>query len=387
MSSRLLPTLLLLCAPALAQETIHVDAHATAPGDGSAASPYQTIQEALDRPGISAADTVLVRPGVYAERLVMAVDGAQVVSTEGPAATTLVAPPGSFLPHLESRNEDVDGRICGFTFEGNGANAGIRTFIGGRLTVERCVMRGYGTALSNQYDMWVRNCTVVGNQIGYAHGCPTFPCGAFSFVDDSIFWDNAEDFRDNKAANLFLTRVLSGTDPKFFGPGDAHIRRISPAIDSGDPALIDPDGSRRDRGAYAYDPSWPLGAAECTGSVNSTGLRGRAFVWGSTSVAAGDLTVFGDRLPPNAGVLLFRGREAAALPLGQSTLCIAAPTLRVQVATTDANGQVAVPFDAGAPSLDPLQPGETARFQLWHRDPTGPDFFALTNAVRVTFTP
>jgi hypothetical protein len=47
--------------------TLHVAAHAAAPGDGSAASPYPRIRQALAV--AVAGDTVLVGPGRYAEEV------------------------------------------------------------------------------------------------------------------------------------------------------------------------------------------------------------------------------------------------------------------------------------------------------------------------------
>lgn len=375
-------------ANALAQATIHVDGKATGPGDGSAAAPYLTVQEGLDHPGLSAADTVLVAPGFYREALIIRHAGAQLISAMGPEVTTLRGQ-GMFSFHIRVDSLNQSSRISGFTLLGTPTQRGVNVSAGTGLHLERCVLRGYDIAVANGWDLWVRNCTVLDSNVGLRHECPTFSCGSITRVDDSIFWGNGLDIRiEANPHALSTTRVLTGIDPKFFGADDAHLRRTSPAIDAGDPGLMDTDGTRLDLGAYAYDPSWPNGVAECQGTRNSTNEVSRVSAIGSPSFSAGSLVIFGDRLPSLSPALLFRGTEAAELPLGQSTLCIGGMTVRIGVQATQPDGQIAFPFDPqSAPAQAPIGVGDTIRFQIWHRDVVSPDFFGLTGAVRVTIAP
>lgn len=68
-ASAMLRPALLICASCLsvAAATLHVNVKGDGQGDGSAAKPFRTIQEAAEKaePG----DTVLVAPGIYRERI------------------------------------------------------------------------------------------------------------------------------------------------------------------------------------------------------------------------------------------------------------------------------------------------------------------------------
>jgi hypothetical protein len=86
-------SLVAFAAPAWAQQTVYVSAtNCPGPGDGSSANPYCKIQDGICylKNNVPAGGTVLVRPGTYAEAIRI-FQGISVVSTDGPAVTTLNA--------------------------------------------------------------------------------------------------------------------------------------------------------------------------------------------------------------------------------------------------------------------------------------------------------
>ncbi|MDH3785856.1 MAG: right-handed parallel beta-helix repeat-containing protein, partial [Acidobacteriota bacterium] len=90
---RWLPLAMMLlgcCLVASAQTTVYVDDDACpGSGDGSSGSPYCEIQEGVCAIRV-AGGTVMVRPGTYLESIRM-LGGVSVVSTDGPAVTTIDA--------------------------------------------------------------------------------------------------------------------------------------------------------------------------------------------------------------------------------------------------------------------------------------------------------
>lgn len=80
-----------LASGAAAQTVWYVDDNATAPGLGTSASPYASIQYAISRPTTVNGDTVFVAPGTYSERLDTLGKSISVMSAFGPAQTTIDA--------------------------------------------------------------------------------------------------------------------------------------------------------------------------------------------------------------------------------------------------------------------------------------------------------
>jgi len=91
----------------------------------------------------------------------------------------------------------------------------------------------------------------------------------------NLIWGNEGDNTrcgTNELCEDFTGRI--NADPKFVNPegGDFHLQAGSPAIDSGDPDIKDPDGSRSDMGVYGgpgacgSDPNLP----GCTSTPTST---------------------------------------------------------------------------------------------------------------------
>lgn len=171
-------------------------------------------------------------------------------------------------------------------FEGNLSSAGSypgETGLGGailtssRLRIERCAFvsniatgnsgwgpDGQGGAIYGPVDAY--NCTFYRNQaIGRYAGEPTGGAVAGgATLNDCIVWKNVPDQLDASSAARW-SDVQGGwggignfnAPPYFVDPdrGDLRLRPSSPCIDAGDPALMDPDGSRLDVGAFPFSRS------------------------------------------------------------------------------------------------------------------------------------
>jgi hypothetical protein len=134
----------------------------------------------------------------------------------------------------------------------------------------------------------------------------------------------------------------------------------------------------------------PGGAGE--GCANSTGVGATALADGSTSVGTDDLTFDGHGLLPLQPALLFSGNSAVnggdGVIFGDGLRCAGTQVKRLGVRVPDAAG------DANwGPGLAPMGQwvaGDTRRFQVWYRDPSGSPCgsnFNLSHGVEVTFSP
>ncbi|MEL6430584.1 MAG: right-handed parallel beta-helix repeat-containing protein [Planctomycetota bacterium] len=258
------------------------------------------------------------------------------------------------------------------------------------------------------------HCTVVGNGLG---GVRMESCAcivAQIVVADSIIWGNGS---PEVSGVAFPQRCIvsdrGDPDPLFVdeASGDYSLSPTSPAIDRSELSPFvsnaldaarqhrDVDVSGISNGLGTVD----LGAFEFTGSIgdhggcdaraNSTGEVGRLFARGSEVAADNGLQLRADRLPPQQFGLFLASRLAAADPFngGLGTLCLGGTIGRF-----NGPGQVRATTPAGTLELDvdltripeggafaAVQPGETWRFQLWHRDV--PATNQLTGVVAVRF--
>ena len=132
-----------------------------------------------------------------------------------------------------------------------------------------------------------------------------------------------------------------------------------------------------------------VGAPYCEPPANSTGAVGRLSLSGSASVSRSDLGLHASALPAQKTSIIVLGGNAAEIPVGSSLLCLQAPFKRYAIVNSSSAGTIdhAIPI-ASLPAIYPgdVAPGETRRFQVWHRD-SGLDGFGFSEAVRVTFTP
>lgn len=123
------------------------------------------------------------------------------------------------------------------------------------------------------------------------------------------------------------------------------------------------------------------GFVGCVGQPNSVSAGGgRLCAFGSIEVVDNDLVLFATDVPDGAGVFFHGPDELSPVAIGNGTMCIAAPHIRLGVALA-VNGEAQFPLDTTA-----FSPGETRVFQFWHRDvPAGGAFFNFTESLVVEF--
>jgi hypothetical protein len=70
--------------------------------------------------------------------------------------------------------------------------------------------------------------------------------------DFNLYWQNGTNSTDNLGEHDLVAdpMFVNDTIPAYGGSYDYHLQAYSPAIDSGDPGILDVDGSRSDIGAY-----------------------------------------------------------------------------------------------------------------------------------------
>lgn len=133
-------------------------------------------------------------------------------------------------------------------------------------------------------------------------------------------------------------------------------------------------------------------APEMSGCMNSSGLGAAAVGTGSASVALDDFGVFARRLLPGQPALLFAGRDALnggmGIPFGDGLRCAGTNVVRLGTRVPDSTG--VAHWGPGLREHGGWRAGDTRRFQVWYRDPSGSPCgsqFNLTNGVEQTFVP
>jgi hypothetical protein len=125
------------------------------------------------------------------------------------------------------------------------------------------------------------------------------------------------------------------------------------------------------------------GTAYCMPQPNTTGTPGALSSFGSSSLAADNLTLFASSLPPGEVGIFFSGMSVAQIPFFGRTLCVSSPLVRSPIFHTGPTGVILWTYD----NFEPMAtPGTTRYFQTFYRDPADPLGLNLTNAYRVTFT-
>lgn len=126
------------------------------------------------------------------------------------------------------------------------------------------------------------------------------------------------------------------------------------------------------------------GTTYCSSVANSTGEAARASTGGSASVAANDLCLVAESMPPGVGSFVY-GSARASSPFGSGTVCVGGAFARLPAVAT-VNGVLSQRLDLLAPptSASTITAGSTWNFQAWCTD--GADT-ALSDAVEVVFDP
>jgi hypothetical protein len=390
---------------ASAQTTWYVDVNGTPPGTGTAEDPFVSIQQGVDSPAVAAGDTLLVAPGVYAEKVSLVGKPLTLVSQAGPMETWIepVLTGANAIVVRLAGSSSTTSTIEGFTVSGAKCLDSIGIW-GQNDIVRRCIVSGHeDIGIYSNYDVWVERCTIVGNHTGKAN----FHIN-FMYVSDSLLAHNTFDM-DPSGTNLHVSYSLvqaggagatnlSG-DPKLWNPdqGDLRLGPLSPCIDAGDPtAPPDPDGSPRDMGALTYDAAYvPPTLVYCTAKLNSDGCTVDIGWSGGVSASASAPTPFvvsAQGVLANTPGLLFYGFGRRAVPFLGGWHCVEPPTPRVGGQNSGASsgpctGSFAFDFNAWVQSgADPkLVPGTMVDAQWWYRDLLDPQAFFSSTSDAIEF--
>jgi len=327
-------------------------------------------------------------------------------------------------------------------FEGNSAQraGALEVFATGRITVLNSVFVGNtSTGTGGGGAMWfgsggssdVVNCTVFGNTATANAWGGIRAQSASPQVRNTIVFGNTGTSGSGEVSpgasvqHCIVEGGFAGAgnldlDPQLVDPlgGDVTFGAGSPAVDAGDgDALlagmdVDLVGGRRawdapgvantgagvppfvDIGAYEYTTA--LGRYSCPAVSNSTGQRGRITATGSAVASANDVTLTAEALPPGQfGIFVvsrFEGLTPAAGGVG--TLCLAGPIGRYngpgQILPVGPTGTFELALDLNAipqaTGFASAAPGDTWRFQAWHRDTIlFQQTSNFTDAVAITF--
>lgn len=407
---------LALVTSALASNTWYVDVNGTAPGTGTQADPYTSIQYAVTRPTTGLGDTILVAPGTYVENVRVTQFPLKIRSTAGPAHTFIKpAVPGSTVFLDAGMTPALDGFTVFPPFAGLPSGGAVAAILLYDSAVTRCIVRsipGYtGTGIFVNGFGRVTDCTITGNGIGI--NLDNF-IGSLD-LSDSIVTGNFHDLSITGAASAGIAYTAGietvnlgaqGWTNIHMGPGnltgdvgfwnsakaDFHLRPGSQCIDAGNPALpLDPDGSRHDIGALSYDSTYaPEPTRYCAGKLNSGGCVPEIGAIGSASASlpAPFWITATNEIPGKSGLLFF-GFGERAQPFQGGLHCITLPTKRVGVQLAGGAGSCGgtYQFDMGgyiqSGAHPGLVPGSLVYSQWWSRDPLDPQGFGtgLSDAI------
>jgi len=202
-----------------------------------------------------------------------------------------------------------------------------------------------------------------------------------------------------------LARRLDGAGADVWGStvvaADGQVSRDKPllVVDAVGTARAVWDDGRADSGdMYAQDihVDGALGPiTTCTASTycvtapNSVGA-GAVIGWsGSTSLALNNFGLRASGCPATINAIFFYGpTQIAPVPFHAGFLCTTGGFSRLPVLTTSASGELAYVVDLTSPPnvLGQINAGSTWQFQLWYRDPSGPNGSTNTSdALSATF--
>ena len=217
--------------------------------------PYSTIQSAINAAG--AGDTVKVFPGTYNE--VIIINKNIVIQGSGYETTRITS----------ANNPTVTmggGKLMWFSItsisgDGIHATAGLIT----NVVVAGCGR--YGVNFLQNSTASIKNCVITGNS---SHGVEGYNNGYNGTAVNCISRDNGEYSRgfdglkgvtycDGSVSAQSYSNTID-VDPMFTSGSDFHIPPTSPCYETGNPADVNPDGSRSDMGYFGGSdcPTFPV---------------------------------------------------------------------------------------------------------------------------------
>ncbi|MEZ6006095.1 MAG: hypothetical protein R3F33_18175 [Planctomycetota bacterium] len=250
-------------------------------------------------------------------------------------------------------------------------------------------------------------CTLVRSADGSG---PITLFGVGSTLDSSILWDlhgatipAGTVIEYSTVQGGYAGLGNSAENPLMWGGGDWRLQPASPAIDAGNPARMDTDGSRSDMGAYPNIASYcgapdsvaqcamPLGTFPCSSNPNSSGQIAGIGGYGDPAASNNNLqlacsNVASDSLgfflaSPNADFVPSFGGSAGNLCLGAGLL-----RLNDQLLRANSGGRAGRILDTQ--NLVPgtaIQAGSTWHFQFWFRDAGLPGVSNTSGSIAIPF--
>ncbi|MCE9594397.1 MAG: hypothetical protein K8S98_09395 [Planctomycetes bacterium] len=407
-----------LCAPLLvtflastahAGNTWYVDVNAVPPGNGSAATPFTAIQQAIEQATTVNGDAILVLPGVYNEVVDYGPKQLEVRSTAGPLQTRIVSPTMQSAVRVDGPQ---GGTLAGFH---------VRTHLigvsAGSLTIRDCVIERFeplaidgSSGVEFSKVLVMDHCTIVGFDNGIAHTVLAFE--GPSTVDNTLFFGNLRDvqmsplslggstlnhsyWRTANAPTWTMSPPSTAASPGLWSVAnsDFHLAPLSVCIDAGNPASpLDPDGSIADIGAIPYDATYAATpTVYCTPKINSKGCAPSVSSSGTASLSGPDdfvLTTTSLLNKKNGSYIWSYAPKAT--PFAGGTLCIKLPLVRGTQLNTggnptglDCSGSLVWPFTQSYMAQKNVPAGAVIYAQAWARDSgfAAPNNSQLSNAI------
>jgi len=145
-------------------------------------------------------------------------------------------------------------------------------------------------------------------------------------------------------------------------------------------------------GRLKFPEVCPEPTVYCVGVANSVGVGARISSDGSSSIAANDLVLEVDGLPPSVPGIFYYGPNQTQLPFGEGWRCVSGSVTRLSPTWSDQLGHLNRALDLASPPFSSgfgqVVAGESENFQFWYRDTMGgPSGFNLSDALEVEFCP
>lgn len=218
---------------------------------------YRTIQAAIN--AAATGDTVKVLPGTYYEQVTI---NKNIVVMGSGYENTIIT--GNFSPSVSISNGKIQWfRITSLTGIGIVASGGIIA----NNVIMSCATAGI---YSNSGSSTVANCIIYDNgshgvfSDRYSGGIVVYNCISYNnrgtgFYKDYTYGTLTLSYSNGSTSNTSNNTGVINQNPLFVSVNnlDFHLSAGSPSIDSGNPTITDPDGSRSDMG-YFGGPDCPV---------------------------------------------------------------------------------------------------------------------------------